>query len=100
MAPGAADPDDRLGGRRLGLVAWRQAPTSLTGRLLTLVAAAWFVANAQEVQLEPIASAATVLEWLYVGIVSHAILSYPDGRLMDRRLIVLVLAMYVAALAP
>jgi signal transduction histidine kinase len=84
----------------LGFAAWRGAPWSRCGAILVLVSAAWFVGPLRWVAWDPLAAAAAWLSLLWVGILGHALLTYPTGRAGGRLVALAVGATYLAAVVP
>jgi signal transduction histidine kinase len=83
-----------------GLVAGARRPRSRTGALLTAAGVAWFAGNFASARWEPLAWTAGHLAFVHRGVLAHALLSYPTGRLRSRALVAAVAAGYVVSLVP
>jgi signal transduction histidine kinase len=64
-----------------GLVAWARRPASRVGRLMVLVGLAWFLRSATAVAEPRPYVVGTLGGSLYLGLLAHLIVGYPDGRL-------------------
>lgn len=62
-----------------GCVAWIRVPDSRVGRLLVVAGAAWFISTLGDGTTT--GTLASALAFLYVGVLLHAIVAYPSGRL-------------------
>src|SRR4051794_13431830 len=83
-----------------GLVARARRPRSRTGALLVASGLAWFAANFAGSRWAALAWLAGHLAFVHRGVLIHALLSYPAGRLRTRALIAVTVAGYAAALVP
>jgi signal transduction histidine kinase len=83
-----------------GLAAWIREPVSRTGPLLVLVALTWFIGGFRWVLWEPAAELAATLDLLYLGVASHAILTFPTGRSGSLAVRMIVAAGYAASVVP
>jgi signal transduction histidine kinase len=83
-----------------GLLAWVRAPSSRTGPLLIVVAAAWSLASLQRTSIELLDDIAGLLGLVYAAVLAHTILAFPTGRLPGTVMAVLVVATYAASLVP
>jgi signal transduction histidine kinase len=83
-----------------GLVAGSRRSEHSTGLLLTAVGFAWFAGNFAALDWAPAAWLAAQAAFVHRGLVIHAIVAAPAGRLASRTALVLVGAGYVACLAP
>jgi signal transduction histidine kinase len=82
-----------------GLLAWGLVPTSRTGPLLTATGLAWFLGTPSDAFTDG-GRLAQALTFLYAGLLTHAIVTFPTGRAtraVDR---ILVVGGYVVALFP
>ena len=83
-----------------GLVAWVRAPSSRTGPLLVVAAAAWYVANLQRTSIPLLDDVAGPLHLVYAAILAQAILTFPDGRRPGILPAILVAAVYGTSVLP
>jgi hypothetical protein len=84
-----------------GLVASSRFPESRTGRLLTATGFAWFAGNfASLVGAGGVAGGAGGVPALHRGLVIHALVTFPGGRLGSRAARAAVCAGYAGSLAP
>ncbi len=89
-----------------GLLSWRARPTSYTGTLLVACGFAWFAGNFASpsnwvaFQWPPLEAIAAPVTHLYRGLLVHAIVTYPTGRVTSPIARVTVVAGYVTALLP
>jgi signal transduction histidine kinase len=81
-----------------GLLARGRRQGSRVGSLLAAVGAFWFAGNFASVRWHALAFVAAHLAFFHRGLLVHALLSYPSGRLRSRWLIVVVAAGYAASL--
>jgi signal transduction histidine kinase len=81
-----------------GLTAWSSRPESRVGALLTLTGFAWFLGTFASSDIAAVAALGAALLTFHRGVLFHAIITYPGGRLSGGRLIVAVVALgYVYA---
>jgi signal transduction histidine kinase len=83
-----------------GLVARTRRPRSRTGTLLTAAGFAWFAGNFASARWAPLAWTSGHLAFVHRGLLLHALLSYPTGRLRSRALAAAAVAAYAASLVP
>jgi signal transduction histidine kinase len=83
-----------------GLVASSRFPESRTGRLLTATGFAWFAANFESLGWAPAAWLAGQAAFLHRGLVIHALVTFPTGRLRSRAARAAVGVGYAASFAP
>jgi signal transduction histidine kinase len=83
-----------------GLVAWWRVPDSRVGALLVAAGLASYLGWFDHVGAAWLADLATWSTWLFVAILAHAVLTYPEGRVHDSRLGILIVVGYVLALLP
>lgn len=81
-----------------GLLARRRRHGARIGSLLAVSGAFWFAGNFASVRWWPVAFAATHLAFFHRGLLVHALLSYPSGRMRSRLLIIVVAVAYIASL--
>lgn len=81
-----------------GLLARRRRRRSRVGVLLAAAGFSWFAGNFASVGWQPLAWVAAQLAFVHRGLLVHALLSYPTGRLRSRALGALVVAGYAASL--
>lgn len=93
-----------------GIVAWWRVRWSRVGVLLVLLGLAWFLGDfATCLNIEPLAhrcldtgpvgDAAAELSWLWVGVLGHILISFPDGRLRIWPKRAAVATAYIVAIA-
>jgi signal transduction histidine kinase len=80
-----------------GLVAWTRRPESWTGLLLTLTGIAWFLGTFAGSGRAGYADFGALFLTLHRGLLVHALLSYPSGRLERRPERVVVAGAYVVS---
>ena len=83
-----------------GLVASSRFPESRTGRLLTATGFAWFAGNFESLDWAPAAWLAGQVAFLHRGLVIHALVTFPTGRLGSRASRAAVGVGYAASFAP
>jgi signal transduction histidine kinase len=76
-----------------GLAAWSGRPESRVGVLLILTGVAWFVGTLARSDIAAVAALGAAVLTLHRGLLFHAILTYPGGRLSGGRLIAAVVAL-------
>jgi signal transduction histidine kinase len=76
-----------------GLAAWSGRPESRVGALLTLTGFAWFFGTFAGSDIAAVAALGAALLTFHRGLLFHAIVTYPGGRLSRGRLIVAVVAL-------
>jgi signal transduction histidine kinase len=81
-----------------GLLARRRRRGSRVGALLAAAGGSWFAGNFASVGWAPLAFAGSHLAFVHRGLLVHALLSYPGGRLRSRPLLVVVVAVYAASM--
>jgi signal transduction histidine kinase len=81
-----------------GLFARRRRRGSRVGVLLAAAGFAWFAGNFASAGWRPLAWAAAHLAFVHRGLLVHALLSYPTGRLRSRPLVAIVALAYAASL--
>jgi hypothetical protein len=69
-----------------GAITWDRRPQSRVGALMTLGGATWFAGNV-----------ATALVYLHRAPLIHLHLSYPDGRVRSRLVLLVIVAAYVTS---
>jgi signal transduction histidine kinase len=79
----------------IGLYAWRIRPQSRIGVLMVVLAFAWFVYTLEAANSPLVYTVALVVGGLWGGVFLHLGLSFPSGRLPERRDRVLTIAGYV-----
>ena len=93
-----------------GVASRRVASLSLEGLLLVAVGVTWLLPdvstclNAEPlshrcIDVSAIAPGAPVLRWLWLGLIGHAIVSFPSGRVRSPPVLFAVVAAYALALA-
>jgi signal transduction histidine kinase len=83
----------------VGLVAWARVPRSRIGPLLVGVGLTWFIGTVADPRTLP-GQGAAALTFVYVGVLVHAVLTWPTGRArgpLDR---IFVIGGYLLALFP
>jgi signal transduction histidine kinase len=83
-----------------GVVAWLRLAESRVGPLLIVSGFAWFLGTFAGSSIDSAAGFGAIFVTLHRGPLTHAILSYPTGRLVGRFERVVVLVSYVAAAIP
>jgi signal transduction histidine kinase len=85
-----------------GLAAWSGRPESRVGVLLTLTGVAWFLGTFARSDNAAVAAAGAAVLAVHRGLLFHAIVTYPRGRLSGGRLIaaVVVLGYAYAVIVP
>ena len=83
-----------------GLVAGSRFPERHTGRLLTAAGLAWFAGNFAGLEWAPASWLAGQAAFVHRGLVIHAIVAFPAGRLGSRTALLVVGGGYVVCLAP
>jgi signal transduction histidine kinase len=85
-----------------GLAAWSGRPESRVGVLLTLTGVAWFLGTFARSDNAAVAAAGAAVLAVHRGLLFHAIVTYPRGRLSRGRLIaaVVVLGYAYAVIVP
>jgi signal transduction histidine kinase len=81
-----------------GLLARRRRRGSRVGVLLAAAGFSWFAGNFASAGWQPLAWAAAHLAFVHRGLLMHALLSYPTGRLRSRLLAAIVALAYAASL--
>ncbi|HSV39512.1 MAG TPA: ATP-binding protein [Nocardioidaceae bacterium] len=81
-----------------GLIAWRLRPANHLGRLMTVVAALWFVGAYGDADAGIVRSIGIAFAGLEPIAISHLALAYPAGRLERRPQRVLIFGAYFVAL--
>ena len=79
-----------------GPAAWSSRPESRVGTLLTLTGFAWFLGTFARSDIAAMAALGATVLTLHRGVLFHAIVTYPDGRLSGGRLTVAVVALAYA----
>ncbi|GAA1974451.1 hypothetical protein [Microbacterium pumilum] len=82
-----------------GLLAMRRTPTSSVGQLLVIAGFAWFVGD-YAVLAGAAGWAGGALTWAYHGVLFHAIITVPSGRMISPFQRAAVAVGYAAALMP
>lgn len=93
-----------------GVASRRTASWSLEGSLLVAVGVTWLLPDVSTclnveplshrcIDMSAIAPVAPVLGWLWLGIIGHAIVAFPDGRVRSPAVFIAVTATYALALA-
>lgn len=93
-----------------GLVAWWRVRWSRVGALLVILGLTWFLGDFSAcLNIEPLAhrcldtgpvgDAAAALTWLWLGVLGHVLISFPDGRLRTWPKRGAVATAYVVAMA-
>jgi signal transduction histidine kinase len=85
-----------------GLAAWSGRPESRVGVLLTLTGVAWFLGTFARSDIAAVAAVGAAVLAVHRGLLFHAIVTYPRGRLSGSRLIaaVVVLGYAYAVIVP
>ena len=85
-----------------GLAAWSGRPESRVGVLLTLTGVAWFLGTFARSDIAAVAAVGAAVLAVHRGLLFHAIVTYPRGRLSGGRLIaaVVVLGYAYAVIVP
>jgi hypothetical protein len=76
-----------------GLAAWSSRPESRVGALLTLTGVAWFLGTFARSDIAALAALGAAVLTFHRGLLFHAILTYPGGRLSGNRLVAAVVAL-------
>jgi signal transduction histidine kinase len=76
-----------------GLAAWSSRPESRVGALLTLTGFVWFLGTFAGSGIAAVAALGAAVLTFHRGVLFHAIVTYPDGRLSGGRLTVAVVAL-------
>ena len=76
-----------------GLAAWSARPESRIGALLTLTGFAWFLGTLAGSDIAAVAALGAALLTFHRGLLFHAIVTYPSGRLSGRWLIAAVVGL-------
>jgi signal transduction histidine kinase len=76
-----------------GLAAWSGRPESRVGALLTLTGFAWFLGTLADSDIAAVAALGAALLTFHRGLLFHAIVTYPSGRLSGGRLIAAVVGL-------
>jgi signal transduction histidine kinase len=76
-----------------GLAAWSGRPESRVGALLTLTGFAWFLGTLADSEIAAVAALGAALLTFHRGLLFHAIITYPSGRLSGARLIAAVVGL-------
>jgi signal transduction histidine kinase len=76
-----------------GLAAWSGRPESRVGALLTLTGFAWFLGTLAGSDIAAVAALGAALLTFHRGVLFHAIVTYPGGRLSGGWLVVAVVAL-------
>jgi signal transduction histidine kinase len=82
----------------VGLHTWYRRPAERFGLLLIVAGAAWFVTTLAESDDELLYSVGRLAGWLTEALLVYLFLSFPGGRLADRRDRLLAIAMAVVVL--
>ena len=76
-----------------GLAAWSSRPESRVGALLTLTGFAWFLGTFARSDIAAVAALGAAVLTFHRGVLFHAIVTYPGGRLSGGRLTAAVVAL-------
>jgi DNA-binding CsgD family transcriptional regulator len=80
-----------------GLVAWARRPENRTGLLMTLTGVVWFGRDFDSFGFSPATRLSELSQNLFLALLAHQVVVFPDGVTRSRRERVLVAAIYLLA---